>query len=51
MLRYAAENGYDKIAWTTGEQQAERYDLSKKVHSIDYNMSEVRTLCIQYTDG
>jgi hypothetical protein len=25
MLRYAAENGYDKIAWTTGEQQAERY--------------------------
>ena len=27
MLRYAAENGFDKIAWTTGEQQAERYNL------------------------
>ena len=27
MLRYAAENGFDKVAWTTGEQQAERYNL------------------------
>lgn len=36
MLRYAAENGYDKVAWTTGEQQAERYDLSKQVDEIHY---------------
>lgn len=36
MLRYAAENGYDKIAWTTGEQQAERYDLSKHISRISY---------------
>lgn len=36
MVRYAAENGFDKIAWTTGEQQAERYDLSKQVDSINY---------------
>lgn len=35
MLRYAAENGYDKIAWTTGEQQAERYDLGSVVNRID----------------
>lgn len=34
MLRYAAENGFDKLAWTTGEQQAERYDLSKKISSV-----------------
>ena len=27
MLRYAAENGYDVVAWTTGDQQAERYSL------------------------
>lgn len=33
-LKYAAENGYDKVAWTTGEQQAERYDLSKQVDKI-----------------
>lgn len=25
MLRYAAEKGYDRLAWTTGEQQIERY--------------------------
>lgn len=34
MLRYAAENGYDKLAWTTGEQQADRYDLSKQAKFI-----------------
>ena len=27
MLRYAAENGFDKVAWTTGTQQAERYNI------------------------
>ncbi|MDN5940211.1 MAG: hypothetical protein L0H83_16315, partial [Salinisphaera sp.] len=31
MARYAAENGFDSIAWTTGEQQAERYKLSKTI--------------------
>jgi len=36
MLRYAAENGYDAIAWTTGEQQADRYDLSKQIDSLSY---------------
>lgn len=34
MLRYAADNGFDKIAWTTGEQQADRYDLSKQIKQI-----------------
>ncbi len=36
MLRYAAENGYDVIAWTKGEQQAERYDIGGVVESIYY---------------
>lgn len=36
MLRYAAEHGYDALAWTTGEQQAERYDLSKQVKAINW---------------
>ena len=31
MLRYAAENGYDKIAWTTGDQQADRYNLGRSL--------------------
>jgi 2'-5' RNA ligase len=34
MVRYAAENGYDGISWTPGEQQAERYDLSKQVDRL-----------------
>ena len=34
MLRYAAENGYDKVAWTKGEQQADRYSLAKTIPSI-----------------
>jgi hypothetical protein len=31
MLRYAAENGYQRIGWTTGKQQAERYNLAKHI--------------------
>lgn len=37
MLRWAAENGFDRIAWTTGEQQAERYDLSKQLSSVVFS--------------
>jgi hypothetical protein len=36
MLREAAERGADKLAWTTGDQQAERYDLSKHLDRVDY---------------
>ncbi len=35
MLRYAAENGYDKVAWTTGDQQVERYNIGKVIDSIE----------------
>lgn len=34
MLRWAAESGYDRVAWTTGRQQADRYDLSKQVGQL-----------------
>ena len=30
MIRYAAENGFDRVAWVPGEQQAERYDLRSR---------------------
>ena len=40
LLREAAEKGYAKLAWTTGEQQAERYDLSKQVDNINYWKTE-----------
>lgn len=36
MLRWAAENGFDRLGWTTGEMQAERYDLSKQVSKITF---------------
>jgi len=36
MLRYGAENGFDKVSWTTGEQQSQRYDLSKHIDRIEY---------------
>ena len=35
MVRYAAENGFDMIAWTPGEVQANRYDLSKQVNAVE----------------
>ena len=34
MVRYAAENGYDSVAWTPGQIQADRYDLSKHFSSV-----------------
>lgn len=34
LQRYAAENGYDRIAWTTGAQQARRYSLSEYVDEL-----------------
>lgn len=30
----AAQEGYDAISWTPGEQQAARYDLSKQLNSV-----------------
>lgn len=35
MLRLAAEEGFDKVAWTTGMQQAERYDIGNAVERIE----------------
>ena len=36
IVRHAAEQGFDRIGWTTGARQADRYDLSTKLHSIAY---------------
>lgn len=36
ILRMAAEQGYDSIGWTTGEQQANRYNLSRVVDEITW---------------
>jgi hypothetical protein len=36
ILRWAADNGFDRVAWTPGEMQAKRYDLSKQLDEIRY---------------
>lgn len=53
MIRYAAENGFDKISWTTGEQQAERYDLSKQISmaSASKNQSGTYNLILEDKNG
>ncbi|MCR4302151.1 MAG: PLxRFG domain-containing protein, partial [Sulfuricaulis sp.] len=57
MIRYAAENGFDKVAWANGTQQAARYDLSKQVSEIqsvprtDVTTGEMtRSVLIQMVD-
>jgi len=47
MLRHAAENGYEKLAWISGDETAKRYDLSKQVNeiavpSVESNVRSVR---------
>jgi len=40
MIRYAAEHGFEKVAWTTGEEQADRYNLSESIGEIRIPVSE-----------
>lgn len=40
MLRYAVDNGFEKIAFISGQQAADLYDLSKRIDSIQYNSEE-----------
>jgi hypothetical protein len=35
-MQMAAEGGYDRVAFTTGKQQADRFDLSKRVDNLLY---------------
>lgn len=51
MLRLAAEEGFDKVAWTTGEQQAERYDMSKQVDQVIYKKNEDGTYRVSAIEG
>lgn len=36
LIAYAVDTGHDRISWTTGEQQDDRYDLSKQLDVIEY---------------
>lgn len=41
-MRIAAEEGYDAIGWTTGNQQNKRYNLSTVVRSVKWKPNESR---------
>lgn len=34
MVRYASENGYDRLSWDTGATNADRFDLSKQIDAV-----------------
>lgn len=34
MLRYAAEQGFDRVAWITGEKQAQRYEIGTYISDL-----------------
>lgn len=42
LLSIAAEEGYDRVAWTTGKTQARRWDLSKHVDAMEYRGGTLR---------
>lgn len=51
MLRYAAENGYDKLAFIDGKETADRYDLSKRVDKVAISDDETGNLTITADDS
>ena len=50
-LKEAVKQGASKIAWTTGEQQNDRYDLRKQVDSINYLKNEDGTYLVYGKKG
>jgi hypothetical protein len=40
VIKMAVDEGYDRVAFVTGEQSAARYDLSKHIDRIHYEKSE-----------
>lgn len=51
MIRYAAENGFDRIAWSTGEQQAKRWNFSQVVDKIAYMKQGDKYFITPYRGG
>jgi DNA repair protein RadC len=50
MIRLAAEEGFDQIAWTTGEQQNMRNNLGAHVEELSYDVAN-QTLFVQAVAG
>ena len=50
IINEAVKNGYDKVAWTTGKQQNDRYNLAKYIEKIKYVQNKDKTYSIYATD-
>lgn len=48
VLRMAAEEGYDAVAWTPGKMQNERYDLSRFARAIQALKHDDGTVTLKY---
>ena len=42
IMKMAADEGYDRVAWTTGRMQADRYDLSKQISEVHYSGTNLK---------
>lgn len=52
MIRYAAENGFERVTWDTGDTQNGRYDLSKQIDSIKWKKISADGYNVEiYKDG
>lgn len=40
VMRYAADNGYDKVAFINGQQSADRYGLDKKLDALEWQTDD-----------
>ena len=47
-LRKAVEGGFDVLGWTTGQQQADRYKLSKQVDSVRVTKNPDETYGVEF---
>ncbi len=48
LLKHAVDNDYDALAVTPGEEQAKRYDLSKRIASVEYYPGQERLLAYNH---
>ena len=50
-LKEAAEGGYDKLVWTPGSEQAQRYDLSKQIDRLEYIPTSKELIGVKNNQG
>jgi hypothetical protein len=50
-IAWAVDNGYERVAWTTGEMQAERYDLSRQIRGMEVGKDEAGKYWIDVLDN